>query len=259
MKKLFWIFLLGNVVLYAVMRGNGFGLGEQQVQGQPDLHGDLIRLIPATRSAPAKSLPVSRTLPVPAAASAPVAESPAAIPATSKAATQTDQPAAAAATTNKDMAACLEWGDFSGPDLARASAVLSTMQLPGKLSRREVELNRGYWVYFPPLRNKAAVNRKISELKALGITDYFVVQGSGHWHNAISLGVFKTKEAAQNYLRGLHGRGVHTARVGERASKLKATLFMLDGVDAATVAKLTALQKDFPGTELNAVPCALTK
>ncbi|HUW00235.1 MAG TPA: SPOR domain-containing protein [Gallionella sp.] len=259
MKKIFWVLLLVNVVLYAVMRGNGFGLGEQQVQAQPDLHGDMIRLIPATRSAPVKTLPASRTLPAPAAVSAPVAELPAAIPAPSKAATQPDHPATVAATTKPGTTACLEWGDFSGPDLVRATAVLSTMQLPGKLSRREVELNRGYWVYFPPLRTKAAVNRKISELKALGITDYFVVQGSGHWHNAISLGVFKTKEAAQSYLHGLHGRGVHTARVGERASKLKATLFMLDGVDAVTVANLTALQKDFPGTELNAVPCALTR
>jgi len=258
MKKLFWILLLGNVVLYAVMRGNGFGLGEQQVQAQPDLHGDMIRLIPATRSTPAKSLPTSRALPAPAAVSAPVAELPAAIPAPSKAATQPAHPAAAAA-TKPGATACLEWGEFSGPDLVRAAAVLSTMQLPGKLSRREIERNRGYWVYFPPLKNKTAVNRKISELKALGITDYFVVQGSGRWQYAISLGVFKTKEAAQNYLHGLHGRGVHTARVGERASKLKATLFMLDGVDAATVANLTALQKDFPGTELNAVPCALTR
>lgn len=259
MKKIFWVLLLVNVVLYAVMRGNGFGLGEQQVQAQPDLHGDMIRLIPATRSTPVKTLPASRALPAPAAVSAPVAELPAAIPAPSKAASQPDHPAAAAATTKPGTTACLEWGDFSGPDLVRATAVLSTMQLPGKLNQRQVERDRGYWVYFPPLRNKAAVNHKIAEIKALGITDYFVVQGSGRWQYAISLGVFKTKEAAQNYLHGLHGRGVHTARVGERASKLKATLFMLDGVDAATVANLTALQKDFPGTELNAVPCALTR
>lgn len=258
MKKIFWVLLLVNVVLYAVMRGNGFGLGEQQVQAQPDLHGDMIRLIPATRSTPVKTLPASRALPAPAAVSAPVAELPAAIPAPSKAASQPDHPAAAA-TTKPGTTACLEWGDFSGPDLVRATAVLSTMQLPGKLNQRQVERDRGYWVYFPPLRNKAAVNHKIAEIKALGITDYFVVQGSGRWQYAISLGVFKTKEAAQNYLHGLHGRGVHTARVGERASKLKATLFMLDGVDAATVANLTALQKDFPGTELNAVPCALTR
>lgn len=259
MKKLFWILLLGNVVLYAVMRYNSFGLGEQQVQVQPDLHEDMIRLIPATRIMPVETLPASTALPAPAAVSAPAAELPAATTTPSKAATQPDHTATAAPTTNPGTTACLEWGDFSGPDLVRATAVLSTIQLPGKLNRRKIERSRGYWVYFPPLRNRAAVNRKISELKALGITDYFVVQGSAHWQNAISLGIFKTKEAAQNYLHGLHGRGIHTAQVGERASKFKATLFMLDGVNAATVAKLTTLQKDFPSSELNAVPCALTR
>ncbi len=54
-------------------------------------------------------------------------------------------------------------------------------------------------------------------------------------------------------------KGVHSAKVGERASKLKATIFMLDKVDAATVAKLTAMQSDFPGSELTNVPCGLTR
>ncbi|MGB9092905.1 MAG: SPOR domain-containing protein [Gallionella sp.] len=274
MRKLFWILLLGNVVLYAVMKSNGFGMGEPELQAQPDLHGDMIRLIPAPRNTQTRMLPPSTTAPAPAPAPAPVpaavpvapvapsvavavpAAAPAAAPA--KAASIPDHPAATAASSS-DTTACLEWGDFSGPDLARATAALTAMQLAGKLSRRQVEHDRGYWVYFPPLRNRAAVNRKIAEIKALGITDYFVVQGSGRWQNAISLGVFKTREAAQNYLNYMHTKGVHTAKVGERASKLKATIFMLDGLDAATVVKLTELQKDFPGSELNVVPCALTK
>ena len=275
MRKLFWILLLGNVVLYAVMKSNGFGIGEPEVQAQPDLHGDMIRLIPAPRNTQTRLQPPSRNAtvsapvpvhaPVPAPAAVPVATvaPPAAthvaVPAAApeKVASIPDHPAATASTAG--TMACLEWGDFSGPDLARATAALSAMQLADKLSRRQVEHDRGYWVYFPPLRNKAAVNRKIKEIKALGITDYYVVQGSGRWQNAISLGVFKTREAAQNYLNYMHTKGVHTAKVGERASKLKATIFMLDGLDAATVVKLTTLQKDFPGSELNVVPCALTK
>lgn len=274
MRKLFWILLLGNVVLYAVMKNNGFGMGEPEVQAQPDLHGDMIRLIPAPRNTQTRVLPPSRTAtapaPVPAPAAVPVgpvappvaapAAAPVAAPiaAPAKVASIPDQPAATAASSS-DTSACLEWGDFSGPDLARATAALSAMQLAGKLNRRQVEHDRGYWVYFPPLSNKAAVNRKVREIKALGITDYFVVQGAGRWQNAISLGVFKTREAAQNYLNYMHAKGVHTAKVGERASKLKATIFILEGLDAGTVVKLTALQKDFPGSELNVVPCALTK
>ena len=251
MRNLFWILLLGNVILFAVMQGGVSGWGEQEVQAQPALHGDMIRLIPASQSAPAKTLPSSRP------AKEPVPASP----------TPTPEPAskpnhlvdmAAPATAEQGTLVCLEWGDFSGPDLVRSTAALSAMQLGDKLSHRQIEQDIGYWVYFPS-RDKAAVKRKIGEIKALGINDYFVIQGSGQWHNAISLGVFKTREAAEHFLQGMHAKGVRTARVGARASKLRSTIFILQGVDAATVSKLTALQKDFPGSTLNIVPCALTR
>jgi hypothetical protein len=49
--------------------------------------------------------------------------------------------------------------------------------------------------------------------------------------------------------------GVRTAQVGERVSKLKLTLFTLNNVDAPIAAKLTSMQKDFAGSELNNIPC----
>ncbi|HEY8887198.1 MAG TPA: SPOR domain-containing protein [Gallionella sp.] len=263
MRNLFWILLLGNVILFAVMRGDGFGWGEQEVQAQPDLHGDMIRLIPAPQSAPARALPASKPVSEPIPVHTPVAvltsSVPVSSPSESPAKPNSPMDVAAPAAAKPGTLVCLEWGDFSGPDLARATAALSALQLADKLSRRQIEQDIGYWVYFAPLRNKAAVNRKIAELKKLGIKEYFVVPGSGHWQNAISLGVFKTKEAAQNFLHDLNAKGVHTAQVGERASKLKSTIFMLDRVDTATVSKLTAMQSDFPGSALNNVPCALTR
>jgi SPOR domain len=247
MRKLFWILLLGNVILFAATQRGGFGWGEQGVQAQPDLHGEMIRLMPA---------PLSEISP-----SVPVAVKPASAPAssTSPSNPQLSLNMAAPAAAKPGTPVCLEWGDFSGPDLARATAALSALQLADKLSQRQIERDIGYWVYIPPLRNRAAVKRKITELKALGVREYFVVQASGHWLNAISLGVFKTPDAAQNFLQDLHAKGVNTAQVGERASKVKTTIFMLSRVDAATEVKLTAMQKDFAGSELKNVPCALTR
>lgn len=260
MKNLFWILLLGNVILFAVMQNGGFSWGEQDAQIQPELHGDMIQVIPGSQSAPAKALPapkpVSETIPV----HAPAAVLTAPVPVSSPVAPPAKPDSVKDVTAVKPgTPVCLEWGDFSGSDLERATAALSAMQLADKLSQRQIEQDIGYWVYFPPLRNKAAVNRKIAEIKGLGIREYFVVQGSGRWHNAISLGVFKTQEAAQSFLHDMNAKGVHTAQVGERASKLKSTIFMLHGVDAATVSKLTAMQNDFPGSTLNYVPCALTR
>jgi hypothetical protein len=151
--------------------------------------------------------------------------------------------------------ACMEWSDFSGTELKLATAALSDMKLGGSFETRQVEQVIRYWVYIPPLNNKAAINKKVAELKERGVEEYFIVQKTGPWRNAISLGVFKSQEAAQNFLNILRAKDVRSARVGERTGKQKATIFMLSGVDSAMEARLISLQREFPGSELKNVPC----
>jgi hypothetical protein len=262
MRKLFWILLLANVLLFAGMQRGWLRFGEQEPQAQPSLNPEEIRLLDASKILPAKVSPAPVHLTPAASAPAPVPVIAAPIPVTAAPAPssslQMTMSISASAPGSHDTLACMEWGDFSGPDLTRAAAALSALQLGDKISQRQVERDIGYWVYIPPLKNKAAVNRKIAELKALGVTEYFVVQVSGRWHNAISLGVFKSPEAAQNFLKYLRTKGVHTAKAGERASKLKTTIFKLNRIDAPAVAKLTAMQNDFVGSELKNVPCTIS-
>lgn len=229
MRTLFWILLSGNAIFFALMQWGGLQVGNQQtVQAQPALHEEQIRLLDMRQS-------------------------------TAVAAEVAAEPASAPGAVEPPAPVCLEWGDFSGADMTRAAAALSALQLGGKLSQRQIEYSIGYWVYIPPLKDKASANQKVAQLKARGIVEYFVVPDAGPWLNAISLGVFKTQEAAQHFLDGLLIKGVRTAQVGERASKFKMTLFALDGVDAATEAKLAAIQKNFTGSEMRKVPCALTR
>lgn len=269
MRTLFWILLLGNVILFAIMQRGGSGWGEQPYQPQPALHQDKIRLqdVPRNAAITASPVPASTVLPADvsaqSAASAPVTTvAPAASPAPAVSSATVAKPAPAAkpapVAVKRNTRTCLEWGDFSGADLKRATELLSALHLGDKLSQRQVEYNKGYWVYIPPLKNKAAAARKVAQLKARGVTEYFVVQEAGALQYAISLGVFKTQDAAQNYLHELRGKGVRSAQVGERASKLKTTAFMLNGVDALTETKLTAMKKDFAGSELRNIPCTLT-
>lgn len=252
MRALFWILLLGNVILFAVMLRGGPGWGEQAYQAQPALHEEKIRLLAAPQSAPIKALPDSAPALAPVGALAPLAAS---------APVVTTAPVAnhAPADVKPSTAICLEWGDFSGADLKRATEALSALQLGDKLSQRQLEYNKGYWVHIPPLNNKAAANRKVLQLKARGVNEYFIVQGAGATRYAISLGVFKTQDAAQNYLNELRAKGVRSAQIGERASTLKTTLFMLNNVDALTEAKLAEMKADFAGSELKNVPCTLTR
>jgi len=256
MKKLFWILLLVNVVFFTVMK-KGWMSGEDQFsRPQPPLHADIIRLVDANPDASENTVPEA----VPQAKLPSVSPSPIVVP-------SPDPNAALAAKVNAPVendqtsgSACLEWGEFTGQDLELASAALSSLQLGKKLSQYQVEHDVGYWVYIPPLQNKAAVNRKIQELKVRGINEYFVVQDTGKWRYAISLGVFKTEVAAQHFLKELQTRrDVHTAVVGQRSSKFNVTIFRMNGVGILTEVKLTALQKEFAGSELKRVPCTLTK
>lgn len=158
--------------------------------------------------------------------------------------------AAAAAPT-----ACLEWGLFAGPAVAKAESGLARLELPASQIERTVADAGGYWVYMPPLKTKAEIDRKINELKGFGITEFFVVQDAGQWKNSISLGIFRTEEAAQGFLAKLKDRGVRSAIAARRENFLKQVAFHVREPSPATVAKLAELQKEFPGTEMKAGPC----
>jgi len=151
--------------------------------------------------------------------------------------------------------ACMEWGVFAGPDVARAEAALAKLELPAERIERTVTDAGGYWVYMPPLKTKADADRKVGELKALGVTEFFLVQEPGQWRYAISLGIFRTEEGAQAFLAGLKQRGVRSAIVARRENFLKQVAFYVREPGAATVARLTIIQQEFAGSELKAGPC----
>jgi hypothetical protein len=229
MKRIFWLLLLLCLAFLAYMQWGGGVAGDgENLQAQPEINADKIRLL--RESAP----PVAQSAVAVAASAAPAIV----------------QSAVATAPV------CMEWGEFEGDNLRRATAALALLQLGNSLSTVEVEHTIGYWVYMPPLKNKAEVDAKIAQLKELGVNDFFVIQDEGRWHNAISLGLFKTREAAQKFLQSVVGKGVKAAKVGARAGKLASTIFVLKDPDAAVTAKMAALQKDFPDSELKAAVCA---
>jgi len=151
--------------------------------------------------------------------------------------------------------ACMEWGVFAGPDVARAEAALAKLELPAERIERTVTDAGGYWVYMPPQKTKADAARKVSELKALGVTEFFLVQDPGQWRNAISLGIFRTEEAAQGYLAKLKERGVRSAIAARRENFLKQVAFHVREPGAAAVARLALIQEEFPGSEIKAGTC----
>ncbi|MBE0612511.1 MAG: SPOR domain-containing protein [Burkholderiales bacterium] len=152
--------------------------------------------------------------------------------------------------TAKPMTACLEWGAFGNSDAARAEQALEPFALGAKLSQRRQEDIAGFWVYIGPLSSRQLAVQKAGELKRLGIDDYFVVSDEPKWRNSVSLGVFKTEEAAKARLAALRTKGVRSATIGARETRQGKTYFQMRDLDSGLTAKLNALKQGYPGTEL---------
>jgi hypothetical protein len=221
MKMLFGLLLLACTGFFAFMRWGDALMGDgAHLRPHPPLNEEKFKLLKAPQTylalAPASSLAA-----VPAAAASP----------------------------------CLEWGEFSGGDLARAAAALDGLNLGAMVIQRQLERDSSYWVFIPPRQNRTETDKKVAQLKSLGIEEYFIVQDAGKWQHAISLGVFKTGDAAQKFLEKIRDKGVKSATVGERDGKLTLTLFTLKNPEVETATKMVELQSEFPGSELKAVAC----
>lgn len=152
-------------------------------------------------------------------------------------------------------AACLEWGGIAEPDIARAEAALAALGLPAGAMRRVDVDATGYWVHIPPLKTKADLDKKLGEVKALGVTDFSAIQDPTLGVNAISLGIFSTEEAAQNRLAALKGKGVRSAVMEPRAGIIKQAVFFVREPRTEIVAKLTEARQSFSGSQIKAGPC----
>jgi len=146
--------------------------------------------------------------------------------------------------------ACVELGAFNPSDVPKVQQALEPLALGTRLTQRRVNEIASYWVFMPPLRNRAAANQKAAELKRLGVEEFFIVQEDPKLRFAISLGVFKTEEAAQSRLAELKTKGVRTARVGPKETSAQKVYFAIREVPDALYARLSDLRQGFAGTEL---------
>jgi hypothetical protein len=149
---------------------------------------------------------------------------------------------------------CVEWGPMSEADRARAQTKLEPLDLGKLVTQRKVEVIANYWVFIPPLANKAAVDQRIAELKTQGVRDVVPVE-LGPQRLAISLGVFRTEDAARARLEALKGQGVKAAQVGSRAQSVQQTVLIVRDPPAQAMARLKEMQGDFQGSELKVGSC----
>jgi hypothetical protein len=127
--------------------------------------------------------------------------------------------AADKAPEKKALDSCLLWSELPLVDADRLERLLAEKFANFKAVRSVAAGSSTYWVFIPPLANKPEADKKAAELTRLGAPEFYVVQEAGPNHLAISLGIFSSKEAANERLEALRAKGIKSAKLGERNAK----------------------------------------
>ena len=171
---------------------------------------------------------------------------------TAPAASTSAAPAVPAPAPAPAALACVEAGPFSTPDARRFETRLAALDLGERQTRQPVvgqDVN-SWLVYIPPQGGKEGADRKAAELRGLGVTSFYVLQGESPLKWALSLGVFKTEAGAQTLLAQLNKQGVRSARIAPRGPQSTLYVYRFRDVDAATRGRIAAIAGRYDGAAL---------
>ncbi|HEX3059410.1 MAG TPA: SPOR domain-containing protein [Usitatibacter sp.] len=146
--------------------------------------------------------------------------------------------------------ACVEFSGIAAADAQRARDAFNTLQLGTRLAERRVEEITRYWVFIASVRDRKTAETTMANLRKQGVNDMSIRPD-----NAISLGVFSTEEAARRFMTSLEAKGVKGAEAGPFAKEMRELVMLIREPDTETVARLTILQREYPGAQLRAVTC----
>ena len=155
-----------------------------------------------------------------------------------------------------ELIACMQWGTFAFADLNRVEEKLKALAFGNRQSRQNAQDASTTMVFIPPLGSKDAADRKTQELAHLGVHDFFGIQDQSAMRYGISLGVFKSEDAARQLLAQLVAKGVHSARLGVHMVETNKFNFFFKNVSAPERAGLEKLKSDFPAQDMHACKAA---
>lgn len=142
---------------------------------------------------------------------------------------------------------CIEIGNFT-PQMANVfESRLSRLTLPVLPQKREVTEQGTYMVYLPPRDGQVGASRKLAQLRQLGWQDLHLIQDQSPRRWGISLGLFKTAEAAQAQLALAEKAGVTGARVEIYPMTFARAAYQLRGLDPKTLVALEVIRAEFAG------------
>lgn len=188
-RLIFFALLLANVAFFAWRENAGPPPGHEPQRLQQQIDPDKVQVL----------------LPQQAAADPP-------------AAAKVADAAAAAASPATEVPALL-CKAFSGIPVESAKAAQSAVADSAPNAQVVLVTSKessSYWVHIPPQPNKAGAEKKVAELREMGVSETFIISDDGPSKWAVSLGLFKSREMADNYLQKLIKQGVRSAKIEVR-------------------------------------------
>jgi hypothetical protein len=149
---------------------------------------------------------------------------------------------------------CAEFGPLSDAERARVVAELEPLALGRLLTQRRGESASSWWAYVTPAANRAAAESRAAQLKAAGIADTYVMD-SGPQRYAVSLGVFRTEQAARAYANEIAGRNIAPVEYGERQQPITLTTLVIRDPREPVLKRLRELVASFPGADVRVGSC----
>lgn len=253
LKLLFWLLLIGNGALFAMQRGYLGASAPERHEPQrlaQQLQPQTLTILPPNSPklvTPAKA-EVKPDTPETVMADAKPASSAAA-----RADQKNESKAPAAPETKADIIACTEIGNFNAIEARKFETQLAALNLPVKAQAHNVQEAASHMVYIPSQDGKDGAERRSAELRRLGIQDFYVIpesQSNPALRWAISLGVFKTEEAAKAYIGQLIPKGVRSARIMARNVTSNKQAYQWRNLDTAGKAALDTLKAKFPAQDM---------
>lgn len=107
-----------------------------------------------------------------------------------------------------------------------------------------------FWVYIPPLASAEAARKKAEELAGLGVDDFYPINNGSKWQNAVSLGVYSTREAGEKRLAALKASGVRSAQLRDKDDTPRPSTFTFESLSAPDLEALEKISKQLRGVHL---------
>lgn len=145
---------------------------------------------------------------------------------------------------DNDNSMCELIGPYQDNITAQAQAILlAESGITARLIERVDEIVPLYWVYIPPFDSREQAISKLESLQIAGVDSYLVTEDE--WENAISLGFFRTLQAAESVVKELSLTGNNVAKT-IRQREIKSTWLAIEGNDVPKISKAVfqTLKKD---------------